>query len=129
MTKINLSIPDSLRAEMKKWPENWSEVARLAFEARVQFHKFKEVSTIDEVIERLRASKATAEGHDQMTGRADGERWAKKHASYRELRRIGDLDLDPDEGSYASQFDRALGKSGTDWGTSFWNDGEFESAP
>lgn len=109
--------------------ENWSEVAREAFERQLNLHKFKNATTIEKVVERLRASKAAQERDDELQGRTDGQNWALKYASYRDLKRIANLDLDETEGGYASQFDRALGRSGTDWGASFWNDGDFQTAP
>ena len=127
MARINLSIPDPIKAEMDKLELNWSEVARAAFEHEIQLRKSRKMENMNDVIERLRASKKTAEGMDVDSGFKDGQNWARKFASYRLLKRVAALEFHDDEIGFASQLDRALGNSGTDWGDSFWNDvGETE---
>jgi post-segregation antitoxin (ccd killing protein) len=129
MARINLSIPDNIKAEMDALDVNWSEVARAAFDRELQIRKSIRIENMNDVIERLRISKASAEGLDKASGRKAGQLWAQKHASFRHLRRIGNLDLDEGEGRYASQVDVALGNSGNDWGDSFWNDGAYAEPP
>jgi hypothetical protein len=53
MVNMTLAIPEELKKKMNKFPEmNWSEVARTAFEQRVQdmevFRKLRETSTLSE---------------------------------------------------------------------------------
>jgi hypothetical protein len=108
---------------------NWSEVARAAFDNAIQQQKSMKVQNMEDVIERLRQSKAVAEGADEAAGKRDGSVWAQKDASYRDLKRIGTINLDARVGQFASQVDVVLGNDGQSWGESFWNNGEFETAP
>jgi hypothetical protein len=131
MARINLSIPDATKSAMDALDTiNWSEVARAAFDRTIQQQKSMKVENMEAVIERLKLSKAEAAGVDEASGKRDGSIWAQKHASYRDLKRIGTLELDVGEDSFAAQVDMALGNSGRDWGESFWNDGgDFRSIP
>jgi hypothetical protein len=131
MAKINISIPDATKSAMDALDDvNWSEVARAAFDRIIQQKKSMRVGNMEAVIERLKRSKAEAADADESTGKRDGSQWAQKYASYRDLKRIGALELDEGGVSFASQVDIALGNPGNDWGQSFWNDGdEFMSVP
>lgn len=62
MARINLSIPDDLRARMDPLEKrfNWSEVAAAAFEREIAKATFDE-ENMDLVIERLKASKSDYE--------------------------------------------------------------------
>jgi hypothetical protein len=131
MARINLSIPDATKSAMDALDSvNWSEVARAAFDRTIQQQKSMKVENMEAVIERLKLSKAEADGADEAAGKRDGSLWAQKVASYRDLKRVGKLELDEGDVSFASQVDMALGNSGRDWGESFWNDGgDFQSVP
>ena len=130
MARINLSIPDAVKAEMDALGTiNWSEVARAAFEQQIHIRKRMELTEMQATIERLKQSKITARQLDAETGRQEGATWAQKIASYRDLKRVGQLELDKERGGFASQVDIALGNSGHDWGQSFWNDGDLMHIP
>ena len=76
---------------------------------------------MDEVIDRLKASKAEHEKTENELGRKAGHEWACRFANYGDLKKVSDLEL---TGSgFAAQFDDALGN---DWrqGESFWVDEE-----
>jgi hypothetical protein len=64
------------------------------------------MAVTEEVIERLRASKAKAEIDDADYGRDDGRRWAEKDAEYPELERLSQVHPDNIE---LSPFDELKG--------------------
>src|SRR6476620_501940 len=102
MARINVSVPDSLKERMSALDSrvNWSEVAQAAFEREIIKHNF-EVKNMEQVIERLRASKTAFAEKEQADGLAHGRSWAQQHASYKHLRAVVDLDF-TDETNYAA---------------------------
>jgi hypothetical protein len=124
MARINVSVPDSLRERMSALDSrvNWSEVAQTAFEREIVKHNF-EVENMEQVIERLRASKTAFAEKEQADGLKHGRSWAQQHASYEELRTVANLDL-TNETDYAALVDKALGNIDLHWDDSFWQDGD-----
>jgi hypothetical protein len=123
MARINVSVPDSLRERMSALDQqvNWSEVAQLAFEREIIAHNNLEIEDMEQVIERLKVSKAEHEKAENELGKKEGHEWACRVASYGDLKKVSDLEL---VGSgFATQFDEALGN---DWRNrvSFWIDEE-----
>src|SRR5947208_13665450 len=109
VARINVSVPDSLKERMSALDKvNWSEVAQSAFEREISKHNV-EVSNMEQVIERLRASKTEYETSEHDRGRKDGHAWACRRATYAELNAISNLELGGDE--FALQFDTALGNN------------------
>ena len=97
MARINISIPDETKAQMEDFhtDANWSAIAHRAFEREISTLKsLKESTTMDGIIERLRASKETEAADDFETGETLGREWATTTASYGELKRLGSGDYD-----------------------------------
>lgn len=101
MPRISIYVPDDLRARMGKVEDaNWSQVACRAFELKLgELAASRQEKTMDNVIERLRASKLDAEDEFHKEGREMGEEWAKGSATFAELRGL----------------DKAIDNYGTDW--------------
>ena len=127
MARINLSIPDSLKDRMSALDSrvNWSEVAQAAFEREIVNHNF-EVNNMEQVIERLRASKTAFVDKERAEGVSAGRNWAQQHASYEHLRTIANLDLS-EETDCAVLMDKALGNTSLNRDKSFWQDGDLPS--
>lgn len=89
--RMNISVSDELKARMDRVKEdvNWSALACRAFEAKLgEIAARKEKKNMQDVIERLKASKIESQGEISAEGRRDGEAWARDHAEYSELREI-----------------------------------------
>jgi len=89
--KITISVPDELHEKMEKWKDsfNFSKVFQDAISEAIQkkenFQKrLTEVSTMEQVIERLKKEKTEAESDYFEQGKGDGLDWAKT-ASYEDL--------------------------------------------
>jgi hypothetical protein len=68
---------------------NWSAIAQRAFEIEVNhLETVKEVKSMTDVVERLRASKERFVASQADHGREAGIDWAKKRAEYEELEKI-----------------------------------------
>jgi hypothetical protein len=67
---------------------------------------------MNDVAERLRASKKQSIAVDRQHGREHGRNWAAKEAGYYELRRLGGGDYVPpcdDNTNLAAELDKAIG--------------------
>jgi uncharacterized protein YukE len=94
MAKINLSIPDELKAQMDALPSRqWSGVAARAFSYEVKKQTLKG-ENMTEAIERLLASKEEVDNRDYDKGEAAGRNWAMKYASWEGIRAIATLHRD-----------------------------------
>jgi hypothetical protein len=88
MAKINIYIPDELKARMDRAGErNWSAAAQRAFELECHLVEVL-MDTDDSVVARLRASKAKEGEREQADGREAGQEWARTAAEWRELGRV-----------------------------------------
>jgi hypothetical protein len=68
---------------------NWSSIAVRAFEAEVgRLAAEKKEKLMDDVIDRLRASKRESESREYKTGLEVGREWAKNRADADELERL-----------------------------------------
>ncbi len=89
--RMNIYVPDDLRKRMDKVKDaNWSALACRAFEselAEIAARKAKPMVTQD-VLARLRASKAEADSDECKAGREAGTTWAQRKASAPELERL-----------------------------------------
>jgi hypothetical protein len=97
VAKVNLYVPDDLKAQMDETGEsvNWSAVAQRAFREAISINRIrKDGSDLGPVVERLRASKGRYEERQLTAGKEVGARWAKKEAEYFELRFVADFDPD-----------------------------------
>lgn len=92
-SRTSISLPDDLKRRMDAVGArvNWSKVACLAFEQKLadialseRKHKMKDV------IQRLRASKATGEHEALEASKQAGRLWAAKTASWTELTNLND---------------------------------------
>ncbi len=91
MARTNVYVSDELKARMDAVaePVNWSQVAAAAFEARLaQIVARKGVENMDDVVARLKASKAECESEEHEAGFESGKDWAERQASWRELDRL-----------------------------------------
>src|SRR5436305_972571 len=120
MPRINVYVPDSMKERMDALADqvNWSEAAQAAFNREIMNRNAK-VENMEQVIERLKASKAEHEISENQRGRKDGHKWACQLASYKDLKAISDLELEGAD--FAAQFDVALGNNPRE-GASFWID-------
>jgi hypothetical protein len=107
MARISVYVTDELKARMDGLGDrvNWSEAAQAAFEREIASASMPDDPGLDQVIERLRKSKANSSQANLAQARERGRDWAKKHASYNQLRTAVRLHL-IEQGHYASQFDR-----------------------
>jgi hypothetical protein len=92
MAKMNIYIPDELRARMDQAGDrNWSAMAQRAFELECHLVEVL-MDTEDSVIQRLRASKAKEDDARREYGQRAGRQWAREGAEYSELRRVANVD-------------------------------------
>ncbi len=121
MARISVYVPDSMKERMDALGErvNWSEAAQAAFDREITIATIPKDPNMNQVVERLRASKTEFEQAQAAEGRKHGREWAKMHASYNQLRALSKLELKGDD--FAPQFDRALGPT-EDRHDSFWYD-------
>jgi hypothetical protein len=128
MARVSIYVPDDMKSEMDALEEkaNWSNVAQQAFGLEINRLKLPEEGVMNQVIERLRASKRKDEIGDKEEGLEAGRKWASKQASFKELKKVGDMD-DPDyiEGELWKWFDEEMGiDSRRDPELSFSHDGK-----
>lgn len=92
-TRTTISVPSDLKKRMDKVkePVNWSAVACLAFESKLgEIAARKEKKAMEDVIQRLRASKQKSDSELHIRGREAGIDWAKNNASFSELSKLHD---------------------------------------
>lgn len=97
MARTTISLPDALKQRMDavKDPVNWSQVAAHAFELKLgEIASRRESTNMNEVIQRLRASKIVHEDDQTKAGFKEGEAWAKKRATWAQLERLAGQDID-----------------------------------
>jgi hypothetical protein len=91
--RTTITIPPDVKARMEAAGDavNWSAVAAAAFRAKLlELDSKKEVGTMSDVIERLRASKKKRCDELYQQGRKAGESWAKQSAEAHELMRLAE---------------------------------------
>ena len=93
MARIQIYLTDELKERMDAQEGvNWSETASKAFVAKLgELAREREEKDMQDVIDRLRASKQESEAEEHRQGRLLGKRWAKEDADYRELERLGEV--------------------------------------
>jgi hypothetical protein len=131
MPRVTLYIPDDLKARMDEVSEavNWSAIAQQAFrDVVINLAARKETATMDDVVERLRASKQSYVETEHKAGLAVGEEWAKEAAKYGELLRIAkaveEARREIDVQTLQDLIDPEHKMDPGDWG-SFWEDRGF----
>lgn len=90
MARINVSVPDDLKIRMDVIDGvNWSAIAKAAFERELAYQSsIKEIETMEDVVDRLRGSKAQYIEDLSESGKDYGRDWAMNTAEYAELSRI-----------------------------------------
>jgi hypothetical protein len=91
MARTTISIPDDLKKRMDKVsePVNWSQVAASAFEAKLgDIASRKEKKNMQDVIQRLRASKLQGQTRLAKEAFESGVEWAKSGAEWSEIEGI-----------------------------------------
>jgi hypothetical protein len=83
-------VPDDLKARMDEAGQavNWSVIAQQAFREVILMAVRRETATMDDAVERLRASKQSSVETERESGLEVGEEWATEDATYSELLRI-----------------------------------------
>ncbi len=96
IVRLSISVPDELKAKMDKIESrvNWSSVAQTAFNKEITLQKPIEAGDMDQVVERLKASKEESIKNDFAEGIKYGAGWAALTASYEDLREIDKIDVD-----------------------------------
>lgn len=90
-TRTTISLPADLKKRMDKVAEavNWSAIAARAFEGVLAEHAArKERKNMNDVIQRLRASKQQCDDENYKDGFLVGQEWAKNSAEARELQNL-----------------------------------------
>jgi hypothetical protein len=107
MARVNVSVPDEMKERMDALGDrvNWSEAARSAFEREIIAASMPDDPDIEQVVERLRKSKADSWQANLKKGREEGREWAKKRASYNQLKEVARLKFTGR--GYCKQFDEA----------------------
>lgn len=90
MATLNISLPDELKMRMDANHENWSAIARRAFELQLN-STMKVGADMESVIERLRASKQKIEQEQRPEWTKEGREWAMEFAEYDQLQRAAKL--------------------------------------
>ena len=94
MPRVSIYVPDDMKARMDEAGDraNWSGIALRAFETEIHhLEAVKEIKSMSDVIERLRASKEKSSASHESDGRAYGQKWAKHFAEYDSLRCVARL--------------------------------------
>lgn len=89
--RTTISVPADLKARMDRVnePVNWSALACAAFEKKLaEIAAGKEKSTMNDVVERLRASIRSEEGEQFKLGYETGTKWAEHQATAAQLARL-----------------------------------------
>lgn len=89
--RTTISIPYNLKEQMDNAPQdvNWSAIAARAFEEKLgEIAAKKEKKNMDDVIQRLRASKAKSEDSAYSGGVEHGKGWVDDTAEVDELKRL-----------------------------------------
>ena len=93
---MTIYVRDDLKREMYQAEQGqvWSGIAQQAFAAYLtQLRARKDDSTMQDVIERMRASKEASIRQDYKNGCDAGVKWAKGNAEYGELKRAAQADI------------------------------------
>ena len=88
--RLSISIQEDLKTRMDAVPDavsvNWSAVASRAFESKLwEIEAMKEDFSMEQVVERLRASKQESDVTHRSEGKEAGADWARRTASADEL--------------------------------------------
>src|SRR5262245_50206342 len=96
--RMNITIPNDLKKQMDKVGSdvNWSAAAAEAFRAKLlEVTSQRRVENMQDVIERLKASKERRMNEQYQVGLGAGKRWAESIAEAHELERLAAGPLEP----------------------------------
>jgi hypothetical protein len=130
MARVSIYVPDPMKVQMDEIGErvNWSNAAQEAFAREIHRTAWPKEPTMENVIERLRASKLEFENREKAEGLKHGREWAMRYAPYDTMRKMVAIDLQrASDGSYGDYVDRVMGV--TEAEESFWFDGEILQNP
>lgn len=86
MARVNLSLPDDLKARMDGLNQNWSEVAKAAFEHVVELEELRASGNEHEAgLQRLREEKRKNGARQEAEGERQGRSWALETATFDQL--------------------------------------------
>ncbi len=129
MPRVSIYVQDEMKARMDEADDraNWSGIAQRAFETELHhLEAVKEIKSMSDVIERLRASKQRSEESDENVGRKEGQEWARRRAEYSELRRLESLDLSASASNLLEQITGEYGAGSDDIAQFFGLENESE---
>jgi hypothetical protein len=112
---MSIYVPDALKAAMDRLGDddraNWSAAAQEAFERLLERLSRPREVRMDQVVERLRASKEQFQRDQMRAGRERGEDWAMHEASFEALRALAGVDPKADRNGVPlrSMVDKQLG--------------------
>ena len=94
MARMNISVPEEMRAEITRLGEkvNWSGLAQDAFAREIARLSKPKETTMSSVIERLRESKKKHEEEVVNFGKLKGRQWAEQRAEWPELQRVAKIE-------------------------------------
>lgn len=91
MPRMSIYVADELKERMdEREGINWSSVAQRAFELEIRSTS-QGGENMDEVVERLRASKEKREQQERPVWVNMGRKWAMHKAEYDQLERVADI--------------------------------------
>jgi hypothetical protein len=93
VVRRTVSLPEEIDRRMEKHVGvNWSEVARSAFEGKLnELDKKKDLKGMQAIINRLRETKVQATNDSRDIGEQAGKQWAEEYATAMELQRLESL--------------------------------------
>jgi hypothetical protein len=92
--RTTISIPQDLKRRMDavEGQVNWSAVAAFAFEEKLaEIASRRKEKSLDDVIQRLRASRLRSDNSNYRAGEEAGERWAEREAEAEQLKNLADF--------------------------------------
>lgn len=102
MARVNISIPDELKANMDGLNCNWSAIAQEAFTQVVEIEQLKiNNQSLEAGLVRLRGSKRMNTERESTEGFIHGQTWALEEARYDQLKELAQLKVAVDGDSAA----------------------------
>jgi hypothetical protein len=94
--RLNISVPDDLAEQVRAHDLPISAICQTALRSEVELAKKKEqiMTDLDVVVDRLRGTQDEARKRHYDEGRALGVLWAKTWATFDDLKRVAEGDLD-----------------------------------
>jgi hypothetical protein len=92
--RTTISIPQDLKRRMDavEGQVNWSAVAAFAFEEKLaEITSRRKEKSLDNVIQRLRASRLRSDNSNYLAGEEAGRRWAEREAEAEQLKNLADF--------------------------------------